>query len=347
VARLPDDESPLSDTPVIDQDNPTSFTLPLEDVHEGVRAVSSYSERVQRAQSKTSSLKGKGKPLGGAPSIPKGKMSALTMPRPDFGDVEEAKVLDPPEPVDKTSPIGGVGSAYKVNQRLAAGQTDGPVSMADAKKKPQDKLSKGTAKALKMMDNAVKEHDNPEEEAPVQPDLDTEDVKKDLNRADKDLERPRFDVDGLVRARNALLSEERREAIEERLKPLDIADLVTKKEIQQRVPVVPGKMEFTLRTLTQYENIFCLQYVYEFPGSEAYANEVLNTAKLVCSIVAINDALLHSHLDGRSVDRDAFQKKWDQLVEFPVQMVGDMSVQLIWFNNRVNQLYDIGNLKNG
>ena len=171
--------------------------------------------------------------------------------------------------------------------------------------------------------------------------------KPELDRADKDLERAAIDIDGIIRARNSLFSDERRKGIEARLKPLDISDMVTKREIQQRIPVIPGRMEITFRTLTQEENIFCLRYIYEFPGSEAYANELLNTAKLVCSIVSINDAMLHSHMKDRVADRNEFQKKWDQVVSFPVQLVGDMSVQLIWFNNRVNQLFDVDNLKNG
>jgi hypothetical protein len=336
VARLRNDE------PVKDRNNPVNFTAPMDQVRENV---STYSDRVRRSKTQAGALKGKGKPLGGAPPIPAGKMAKITMQRPVFEK-------DQPKPEVKKPPVGGVGSAYKINQRMASGEVDGPVSIAEAKEQ-NSRFSEQTEEAIRAMDRNVREasqefveEEMPEDTFPDQSD-DDQDDRDELERADKELERASFDMEGLIRARNSLLSDERRVAIEKRLKQLDISDMVTKREIQQKVPVVPGRLEFTFRTLSQNENIFCLRYVYEFPGSEAYANEMLNTAKLVCSIVAINDAMLHNHMRDREVDRDEFQNKWDQVVSFPVQMVGDMSVQLIWFNNRVNKLFDIGNLKNG
>lgn len=328
----------------------TSLTPSLEEVHENVKSVSSYDARVKKAQAKTAALKGKGKPLGGAPPIPPGRMIELTRPVPDLGEVEPQEA---PKPIDRPPPVGGVGSGYRVNQDMAAGKYDGPVSLADAKKAPKTKLSPQTQEALKQMNESVKSQVPMEDQAPT-PKLELpereEETRKDLDQADEDLERrPELDFEGLIRARNDLLSEERRKAIESRLEKLDIADLVTKREIKQTVPVVPGRLDFTFRTMNQAENLFCMQYVYEFPGSALYAREVLNTAKLVCSLVSINDAVLHAHLaeNGKDVDRDAFEKKWDQLISFPVQLIGDMSVQLIWFDSRVQKLFDIGRLKNG
>ena len=337
---------------------PISFTPPIDEVKESLTTVAPYSERVLRSQAKTDSLKGKGKPLGGAPPIPPGRMDELTRPQPDFGE-PEPEPGPAPEPIKKPLPVGGVGSAYKVNQQLASGEFDGPVSMAAAKKhKSQTKLSPETVEALKQMDQTVKNAEPVEPVEPVEeattpvaleiPERETND-KEELERADQELGRASFDIQGLVRARNSLLSEERRKKIEERLDKLDIADMVTKREVQQRVPVVPGRLDFTFRTMNQAENLFCLQYAYEFLGSEAYSQEILNTSKLVCSIVKINDAVLHNHLGegGREVDRDEFLKKWDQVISFPTQLVGDMSVQLIWFSNRINDLFDVGHLKNG
>jgi len=314
--------------------DPVNFTPPIDVVRD------SYADRVRAAKEKTSALKGKGKPLGGAPPIPEGKLGKLTMKQPVFDD-------EPPKTAGVPPPTAGVGSAYGVNQRMAAGEFDGPVSMAEAMKQKRQ-LSQQTEEALKVMDQNMKALES--EQEPPKPDLEEPEAKDDkdeLARADKELERAAIDVNGVVHARNSLLREERRKVIEARLEPLDFADMVTKREVQQNVPVVPGRMEFLFRTLSQTENIFCLQYVYEFPGSEAYVNELLNTAKLVCSTVAINGAMLPNHMKDGSVDREGFQRKWDQVVSFPVQLVGDMSVQLIWFNNRVNRLFDIDNLKNG
>jgi hypothetical protein len=144
------------------------------------------------------------------------------------------------------------------------------------------------------------------------------------------------------------MSEERKKSIESRLDPLDISEMISKREVQQDIPIIPGKLHLTLRTYSQKEYLFCLRYVYEFPGSAAYVEELLNTAKMVCSVEAINGAHLPGHLgkDGE-VDQDLFTKKFHHVTLFPVNMLADFSVQCMWFGDRVNELFGLDNLKNG
>ena len=80
--------------------------------------------------------------------------------------------------------------------------------------------------------------------------------------------------------------------------------------------------------------------------------ELLNTCKMVCSVVAINGGLLHEHRvnvgkSNESVDQASFEKKLNQLVGFPVHIIADISVQWAWFNERVNNLFKVADIKNG
>jgi hypothetical protein len=42
-----------------------------------------------------------------------------------------------------------------------------------------------------------------------------------------------------------------------------------------------------------------------------------------------------------------FENKLHHVASFPTQMLADLSLQAIWFNRRVNDLFSLDNLKNG
>lgn len=316
----------------------------------------SYSAKIRERRAKTSALKGKSPPLGHAPELDKEKMLEVArvgsgMLQPSFGDEEkEEQARVPIEP-----PSGGVGSAYEVNRTVSS--ADRPLSLKEAKdmenrpRAPQP-MSEESIAAMA----AIKEET---ENAPPQVGV-TEEVKEDLDSAAKDIvdesaveDRPMpFDFDSLNQARVQLLSEERRKRIEKKLKPLDIGDMIMKREVQQTIDIVPGKLSLTLRTFSQRENLWVLKYIFNYPGSTFYTQELLDTCKLVCGIVAINGALLPEHrkdvgLPTEDVDQESFEAKMFHLASFPIQFVADMSVQSLWFQNRVNRMFGLDALKNG
>ena len=352
------------------------FSEPASEIAENVKSAPSFSDRTRQAKAATESLKGRGKPLGGAPPIDPEHMSKLMqLPQPEFGhvDPENPDAYQPPdrEPVTEnrsTPPLGGVGSAYAVNQALARGDTDGPVSLAEAKKQdfgpvekearrraPPGKLSSDTMKGLSQMKQAIEGNAQspPQQSPPGEEEVEVV-TKQELDEADQKIidEIPSIDFDALAGLRNKMMSPERKKLIEERLKPLDISQMISEREVRQVIPIVPNKLEIELRTFNQHESLFCMQYVYDFPGSPVYVNELLNTCKLVCSIVSINRAELPEHrvkigTRNEEVDREAFNMKMFHFASFPVQLIADISTQCIWFSDRVNDLFSLDNLKNG
>ncbi len=115
---------------------------------------------------------------------------------------------------------------------------------------------------------------------------------------------------------------------------------------------MPGKLSLTLRTFSQRENLWVLRYIFNYPGSTYYTQELLDTCKLVCQIVAINGALLPEHRTNvgqptEDIETEAFETKMFHIASFPIQFVADMSVQSLWFQNRVNSMFGLDALKNG
>jgi len=319
-----------------------------------MKTAESYAERVKEKKRQASKIKGKEGPLGGADPIEPGKMDKL-VPRPQFDDSppeelppSELPMVSPPNHPDMVEQpnIPGIGSAYEVNQAMARGELEKPITMAQAKKlgAEQGEKEKGLSKeTLELMEK-------------VEVSEETEFQKHDLEEVERAVMEPESDLPinfgTMSRVQQQLYSPERRKKIEDNLEELDLADLIVSREIQQMVEIIPGKFTATFRTFGQREHLFCLQYVFEEQGSQAYVEELLNTCKLVCSTVAINGAPLPEHREkvgqkDESITRDSFENKMRVLTSLPVQIVADLGIQCNWFNERVNKLLTFENVKNG
>jgi hypothetical protein len=343
----------------IDEGKPTSqMTATAEEVQkrmaerQGVRSAASYSARALKKQQQTEALKGHGKPLGGAPPLDPKRMASV-MPRPSFNPREERPKIEVQEP-PSTKKSSGIGSAYEVNQAIARGEVDRPVSMKEAQKMEQRKpLSPESIEALKMAEVETEPEEQPEPEL-EEPSISVSEpkTKKALEESEKDLVDVPFEFGAIHDARAKMLSDKRRAVIEKRLDPLQIEDMVVNRELVQTIPIVPNKLLLTLRTFNQREHLFCLRYVYKIGGSQLFVEELLNTCKLVCALFAVNNALLPEHRvnigeRNEEVDEDKFEDKMYHVASFPVQLLADFSVQMIWFNARVTRLLSLDNLKNG
>lgn len=319
--------------------------------NQGVRSAASYSTRALKKQQQTEALKGLGKPLGGAPPLDPKKMSTAAMARPSFGSKGEKPKLEVQEPPEGGAPQG-MGAAYEVNQAMARGEIEKPVTLTEANKMAANRkaLSPESVEALKMAEIEMAKAAEEKEEGISTSEPET---KKRLEDSEKDLvDDVPFEFGAIHDARAKMLSESRRKAIEARLEPLQIEDMIVNREIVQTIQVVPDKLAVTLRTFNQREHLFCLRYVYKVGGSQLFVEELLNTCKLVCALFAVNGAILPEHRTDvgerkEKIDEDKFEDKMYHLASFPVQLLADLSVQMIWFNDRVNKLLSLDNLKNG
>jgi len=335
----------------------TSFTPPADELLPAQgpqKTAEPYGERARRREA-VEQVKGKGPPLGGAPPIPPGKLQQLVggggMPSPSFEDDGPPDVKPPDQPARPIVP--GIGSAYAVNQAMAQGEIDAPVSMSQAKEmglggsvRKGQPLSEESVQALRATKNSMEiDQDTTSRMEQAERQI-VDDGKKDSS-----LTVP-FDFDSIMRAQNPLMNDNRKKVIESRLEDMSLDDMIMKREIQQVIPIVPDRFVLTLRTFNQRELLWILSYLYEFPGSPVHNEQLLNTFKLVLSVVAINGKLLPDHRKNvgemkEDVDRDQFTKKMFHIASFPVQMVADIGVQCNWFNDRINKLLTYENVKNG
>lgn len=313
-------------------------------------SAATYSQKVKDRRAQTAALKGRGKPLGGAPPLDPEKMSRATV-RPRF---------DPPpdevrEPVISGG-VGGVGAAYSINQAIAGGKTEAPVSLHEGERMVQEEaarkpLSSETVEALKKMNELEAEAAQEPKEESIS--VSKPEVTERLEESEEDLVGGSpFDFGEFGQRRNKLVSEARRKDIESRLEPLKLEDMIIQREMLQKIIIVPDGLSVTLRTFNQRENLFCLRYVYKAGASQLYVEELLNTCRLACSLFSVNGAPLPDHrkdvgLRTEEVDKDKFEDKMFHLSSFPVQLLADLSIQMIWFNDRVNKLLSLDNLKNG
>ena len=139
---------------------------------------------------------------------------------------------------------------------------------------------------------------------------------------------------------NVLNNPSRRKEIESRLAPLAIEDIIMYGEIQQEVEVVPGKTKYKFRSTTGEEDLAVKRMMFGETGGDRYMLDKFSLYNLALGIVSINNMALPTHLnDKKRFDETLFLKKYEVMMRFPVQLLGDMAVQYMRFDQRVRRLF--------
>lgn len=340
-------------TPAVEQ--LASNPKPLE-------TAASYNERVKVAQEALKKAR-TSRPVGGVDPIPPGKLSGVmeqaraandAMPQPFFATreppAEQTPAFAPPARPPRS--VTEAATQNRAHKPMTLAQAKDAARAAQEPPKSAPGVSAETVKLLELQNQASQQA---AEQAPsMKKDLDEVEEKFAAN-SDPRIEElfPTLDVnrDEIM---SVLLDNGRRRAIESRLPRLDITDLIMKRSITQVVPVRENQLTYTLRTMSQDELLWCLQYTYEKTSlsSSAYGQTFLDTCKAVCGIVAINGAPMPDHRSGigtmdETVDRGLFEKKMSIVKGMPWMLVADLGIQWTWFNQRVAKLFSLDTLKNG
>ena len=139
---------------------------------------------------------------------------------------------------------------------------------------------------------------------------------------------------------NLLNNPKRRKEIEGRLEPMDITDVIIHGEIRQIVPVVLNKLEPEYRSVSAEEDLAVKQMMFGETGSDRYLMDKYTIMQLALGLVAMNGEELPSHLDEhKKFNEDKFIKKFEKIVKFPLQLIADLGVQYLWFDERVRTLF--------
>jgi len=327
-----------------------SFNKQPEDVSAARRAA-----RERMAQAKAG-----GKPLGFVEKPPIPRLDADTLDRGGTM-ADQAKTLnDPTSPLSpkydpelakmsthksqtfRTLPqeaasdprhMKGVGSMIAKNQpHLTDEDGEYRPGLSPETKEMMEHLGEFAGTAEKVQKRAAREsfkEDVDEEEDRVE-----KEIKDEGARIEADIKhflpQEEFDV---------LNNSERRKEIESRCQPLNISDIITHGEIRQRVPIRPGKLVVNFRSLSGAEDLAIKSLMWEQKGSERYTLDKFSWYQLTLAVVDINGEPLPDHMQNGKFNEKIFLKKFDMLMKFPIQLLGDLGLNNFWFDQRVKRLF--------
>lgn len=291
-----------------------------------------YAERIAAS-------KAKGIPLGGAP-MP--SMPRLDQPPPDrFAGVQGARALETlteeqrAERAKAGNFIPGIGEAYAANQPRR------PMPMPPKDGGPAPINPPRAEGGLRPETVAQLQGFAAAQEA-VQPTAD-ETLIKDVDAVSAEMD---FSDLG-NRTRNMLSNKPRREAIERRISEvISLEDLIVHQEIRQNVPIIPGKFVPTFRSMNGHEDIWIKRRMGSETGADQYILDKYAMMNLCCGLFALNGKVLASHMTADGfIDEAGFDKKFNSLLRYPLQVLADLSANFVWFNRRVERALVIDDIK--
>lgn len=139
---------------------------------------------------------------------------------------------------------------------------------------------------------------------------------------------------------NVLNNPERKALIEARLDPMDVTDIIVHGEIRQDVIVIPGTLWVTFRSVMGAEDLAIKRMMFGEEGGDRYMLDKFSMMQLTAALVAVNGEELPTHLsDEKKFDEVKFLSKFDRVMRFPFQFLGDLGIQYFWFDTRVRELF--------
>ena len=261
-------------------------------------------------------------------------------------------------------PVGGAPEVRIPDFAAAEAMAREKMTQGDTENRPpqpagQGRRSPEEIKAdLEKLNNAVKEYNEssnkelPKPAETVAPKMEEksdkvgdEQVKEIVEQMDD------FELDAYSRMleEDMLNNEKRRKAIESRCKDMNLVDLITEGQVLQNVPIVPGKLEVTYRSVSSGEDLEIKRMLYnirrEVPRYQVDAYSVMS---LTLAVHAINGHPLPDHNDeSGNFSETRFNKKFELVKKYPIQLVADLGINYIWFDIRVKKLFSVEALGNG
>ena len=164
-----------------------------------------------------------------------------------------------------------------------------------------------------------------------------------------------FDIDSFGRAMMAdiLNNKEQRELIESRLEPMNVEDIIVHNFIEQRVPVIPGTFEPTLRSSCGEIDLGLKRVLLTDEVNEKLPDRYLLDKYAFMSaaagVVAINGRPFGGPIldaEGNFSD-ELFNKKLAVFLQLNIHMQASIGVNLFWFETRVRSLFRAETVGNG
>lgn len=268
----------------------------------------------------TQRAKKKAPPVGGAP--------AVKIPR--FDEVPQVIRTQQDQPVEQTQQM--------IQQ---------PAQQPQFNRRSQEEIDAD----MNKLKEAIEKHQQENSEEPVKSQESAGEEKsgtEDIEEAFQNMDDFEFDSYRRMMEENVLNNPARRKAIEARCRPMDVVDLITTGEVQQEVPVVPGKYIVTFRSTTGAEDLAIKRLLYDERGTPRYMLDMYSMMSLTLGLYAINRHPLPDHRDEEgNFDTVKFNEKFKLVKGYPLQLIADLSANYAWFDVRVRKLFAVDELGNG
>lgn len=152
--------------------------------------------------------------------------------------------------------------------------------------------------------------------------------------------------------RKVIASEDERELIESRLQPLDLAELLLKGVIRQRIPIIPGKYELTLQSYEGQVELGLKRLLMLESRSVNVGDQYLLDKHMFMSLAVglhkVNDMVFPDIVNQDGVfDDELFLAKFNKVMRLPMHMLASIGVNQMWFEMRVRKLYSATAVGNG
>lgn len=224
--------------------------------------------------------------------------------------------------------------------------------------KPASRFSPETLNAMKVAEQFTKDELAKEKlDKQEQPE---ESAQPEQEAPAKDAEAPKKEVpvpdaaamaDTMPGVINPFANEKRRKEIEARCDDLSFDGLLKDGELQQSVPIREGTLVVVYRSHSLDEDMFIKGKIYTEGRdglSQSHLQSLISVYNLVLGLVSINGVAYVTHLnpDG-TINEKGFMQKLSKLNKLPAILIGDLAVNLAWFQERLQNLVTAENIKNG
>lgn len=274
--------------------------------------------------------------------IPVGVIPKPLIPRFDqVSATEKERILTPEQQkilMDQGKFIGGVGAAYAANQpgenNFPEVEEAKPIDPKLAPRPPGAGLRQNTIEDLEAIADANKNRNESK---------DLDQINQEINEMDDGS----FQTNEFgERIRNPLSSKARRKAIEDRCAPLKFEELLQTGSVKQKVPIIPGVFEPVFRSLQGDEDVEILRMIGTLRGADQYILDTLSIYKLTASLYSLNGKILPNHLNKEGdLNEQMFKDKYKVVVKNSSILLNDLIINLEWFNQRVQKLMVVDNVK--
>jgi len=226
--------------------------------------------------------------------------------------------------------------------RLQQEQTNPTGTLPDSDREVEREVAAGPAGAAARVgnmpgDNVVDTHE-----------ADKSRLREHVEKMDE------FDFDSFRQSmmKDILNNPEQKKSIEARLSTLDITDMIVTGFVKQDVPIIPGKLTFTFRSMTGEEDLEIKRLVMHesksLDISDRYLLDKYAFMSMTVGLVAVNGKPLGDVYDSNGGFSDEqFWIKYKRVIRLPLHMLASIGLNQMWFEQRARKLYVAEKVGNG